>query len=124
MPTISINETVTTTIDGVTINGGGSFVADVQDFVDQTRDFSTTYEEVFTGTMSFVVIVNVGSEDLLVRCGVGADYALFSCPIGAHCVIPGVLDANSGTIGNVGNVFARSVTGTGRAICMVGIKNT
>ena len=123
MAQASITATATGTLDGDTFNAGGTGVVDVTQITEQTRDVTDTYVSMISRPFSFIVVVNKGDDDVLVRFRADtATYLFFGIPPGGHLLMPGNGTDGNGLFNRLTDPSIRSVTSAGsRVFVMIGI---
>ena len=123
MAQASITATATGTLDGATFNAGGTGVVDVTQITEQTRDVTDTYVAMTGSQFSFIVVVNKGDDDVLVRFRLDtATYLFFGVPPGGHLLMPGNGMDGASLFGRLVEPSIRSVTSAGsRVFVMIGL---
>jgi len=94
MAKITLTGTAAVTLDGRAFSNSGTYVADVSDVAEQTRDVTNTYIQVSGATtFVFLLVANLGTDDVIVRVDLGADYVNFGIPPGGHLLLPNAAEA-------------------------------
>jgi hypothetical protein len=124
MATVTITGAASVTLDGRTISKSASFIAEVDDIIEQTVEVETTYVTIGPGatpSATFILIVNDGANDAYVRFTISARYKRFGIPAGGHLLIPcGMRDETELAYGTPASLAVRASTGTTRIYVMTG----
>lgn len=110
MAQITLTGAAVISLDGQSYSEGSSFTIDCDNVSKQTKDVTNTYMNINVGRVVYVVIANIGDDDVIVRGGQSPNYIRFGIPVGGHLCIPG---------NDFDSIAIRSVTSGGSRVSMV-----
>lgn len=119
MPTFQLTVANAMTLDGRVFNNTATQTLYANQCFTQTLDVTSTYTDAGLVGARFAVVINKGSEDVLMRLAFsGMDYIFFNLPPGAHAVLPEFY--SNGSVTKRGTLALRAETTSSRVFLIVG----